>query len=45
MKPSPRKQLRLRSIFTSGVNLGNQIHRPSRGKGSYTRKDRYNRWN
>lgn len=44
MKPSNTKQLKLRSLFTSGVNLGGQVHRPNRGKGSYVRKDRYNRW-
>jgi stalled ribosome alternative rescue factor ArfA len=26
------------------VNLGNQIHRPKKGKGAYTRKQKFNRW-
>jgi len=37
--------LKLRSIFTSGVNLGGAVHRPKKGKGAYTRKNRYNKWN
>lgn len=40
MKPS----LKLRSVFTSGVNLGGSIHRPKKGKGSYSRKTRYSKW-
>jgi hypothetical protein len=36
---------KIRSAFTSGINLGNQIHRTKKGKGSYNRKDRYNRFN
>jgi stalled ribosome alternative rescue factor ArfA len=31
---------KLRSVFTSGMNLGNQIHRPKKGKGSYSRKNK-----
>jgi stalled ribosome alternative rescue factor ArfA len=37
-------QIKLRSIFTSGINLGNQIHRTKTGKGSYRRKNRYSKW-
>jgi hypothetical protein len=33
-----------RSIFTSGMNLGNQVHATKTGKGSYRRKNRYNKW-
>lgn len=40
-----KSSLKLRSVFTSGVNLGGVIHRPKKGKGAYTRKNRYNRWN
>jgi stalled ribosome alternative rescue factor ArfA len=35
--------LKLRSVFTSGVNLGNQIHKARKGKGSYNRKNRNNK--
>jgi stalled ribosome alternative rescue factor ArfA len=35
---------KLRSIFTSGINLGDQVHRTKTGKGSYRRKNRYNKW-
>lgn len=41
-KTKRMKTLKLRSVFTSGVNLGAQIHRTKRGKGSYKRKDRNN---
>jgi stalled ribosome alternative rescue factor ArfA len=44
MKLVQQPQLKLRSIFTSGLNLGGQVHKTRRGKGSYVRKDRYNRW-
>lgn len=33
--------IKIRSVFTSGVNLGNQIHRPKKGKGSYSRKGKH----
>lgn len=36
--------IKIRSVFTSGVNLGNQVHRPKKGKGAYTRKQKFNRW-
>ena len=32
-------QLKIRSIFTSGMNLSNQIHRTKKGAGSYNRKN------
>ena len=35
---------KIRSVFTSGVNLGNQIHKTRKGKGAYTRKNRNNKW-
>jgi stalled ribosome alternative rescue factor ArfA len=35
--------IKLRSVFTSGVNLGNQIHKTLKGKGSYNRKNRNNK--
>lgn len=34
--------LKLRSVFTSGVNLGGCTHKPKKGKGSYSRKNKYN---
>ena len=34
--------IKLRSVFTSGVNLGNQIHKTKKGPGSYKRKNRKN---
>ena len=37
-------QIKLRSVFSSGLNLGNQIHRTKKGKGSYVRKNRNNKW-
>ena len=37
-------QIKLRSVFSSGMNLGNQIHRTKKGKGAYTRKNRNNKW-
>lgn len=37
--------IKIRSVFTSGMNLGNQIHKTRKGKGAYTRKNKYNhRW-
>ncbi len=36
---------KLRSVFTSGVNLGGVVHKPKKGKGAYNRKNKYaNRW-
>jgi stalled ribosome alternative rescue factor ArfA len=35
--------IKLRSIFTSGINLGNQVHRTKKGKGAYVRKNRYSK--
>jgi len=40
MKTTNTITLKLRSIFTSGLNLGNQIHKTRKGKGSYSRKTR-----
>jgi len=38
-------QIKIRSVFTSGVNLGGVVHKPSKGKGSYSRKNKYgNKW-
>ena len=37
-------QIKIRSVFSSGVNLGNQIHRTKKGKGAYQRKNRNNKW-
>ena len=39
MKNKTTKLLKLRSIFTSGMNLSNQIHRTKKGAGSYNRKN------
>lgn len=37
--------IKIRSVFTSGVNLGGVTHKPSKGKGSYQRKSKYgNKW-
>lgn len=36
------ESIKLRSVFTSGVNLGNQIHKTKKGPGSYKRKNRKN---
>jgi len=37
--------LKLRSVFTSGVNLGGATHQTKKGKGSYSRKAKYgNKW-
>jgi hypothetical protein len=33
--------LKMRSVFTSGVNLGGVAHKPKKGKGAYTRKEKY----
>ena len=33
--------LKMRSVFTSGVNLGGVSHKPKKGKGAYTRKEKY----
>mgnify|MGYP003704441815 CR=1 FL=1 len=38
-------QIKIRSIFTSGVNLGGVVHKTKKGKGSYSRKEKYTvRW-
>jgi len=44
MNMKTNTQIKLRSVFTSGLNLGNQIHRTKKGKGAYTRKNRNNKW-
>jgi hypothetical protein len=37
--------IKIRSVFTSGVNLGGVAHKPKKGKGSYSRKSKHsNRW-
>lgn len=36
--------LKSRSAFTSGINLGGVIHRPKKGKGSYSRKSKFAKW-
>jgi hypothetical protein len=37
--------LKIRSVFTSGVNLGGSTHKTKKGKGSYVRKNKFgNRW-
>jgi len=37
--------IKIRSVFTSGVNLGGVAHKTKKGKGSYSRKNRNNkRW-
>lgn len=37
--------IKIRSVFTSGVNLGGATHQTKKGKGSYTRKVKYgNKW-
>ena len=37
-----KKMKKIRSVFSSGPNLGAQIHRTKKGKGSYKRKGRRN---
>jgi hypothetical protein len=37
-------QIKIRSVFTSGVNLGGAVHKTKKGKGAYFRKNRYNKW-
>jgi len=38
-------QIKIRSQFTAGLNLGGCVHKTKRGKGSYQRKPKYgNRW-
>lgn len=32
-----KKQKKIRSVFTSGMNLAGAAHAPKRGKGSYKR--------
>ena len=44
MNMKTNTQIKLRSVFSSGMNLGNQIHRTKKGKGSYVRKNRNNKW-
>ena len=37
--------IKIRSVFTSGVNLGGATHQTKKGKGSYSRKTKYgNKW-
>lgn len=37
--------IKIRSQFTSGLNLGGCTHKTKKGKGSYSRKNKYgNRW-
>jgi len=36
--------LKIRSAFTSGLNLGGCVHKPKKGKGSYSRKCKFNKW-
>jgi hypothetical protein len=37
--------IKIRSVFTSGVNLGGSTHKTKKGKGSYQRKNKYgNKW-
>ena len=37
--------IKIRSVFTSGVNLGGVTHKTKKGKGSYSRKIKHgNRW-
>lgn len=37
--------IKIRSVFTSGINLGGCTHKTKKGKGSYSRKEKYgNRW-
>lgn len=38
-----KAKIKIRSVFTSGVNLGGVVHRPRKGKGAYIRKARYGR--
>lgn len=33
--------IKIRSVFTSGVNLGGVTHQTKKGKGSYSRKSKY----
>lgn len=33
--------IKIRSVFTSGVNLGGCSHKTRKGKGSYVRKSKY----
>jgi hypothetical protein len=33
-----KKQKKIRSVFTSGMNLAGAAHAPKRGKGSYSRR-------
>ena len=38
-------QIKIRSQFTAGLNLGGAVHKTKRGKGSYQRMGKYgNRW-
>lgn len=37
--------IKIRSVFTSGVNLGGSTHKTRKGKGSYQRRNKYgNKW-
>ena len=36
-----KNTIKIRSVFTSGVNLGGVIHKPKKGKGSYSRKNKH----
>jgi len=39
-------KIKIRSAFTSGINLGGVVHTAKKGKGSYNRKNKYNNnWN
>ena len=45
MKNTNTNQIKIRSQFTSGINLGGCVHKTRKGKGSYSRKEKYgNRW-
>ena len=45
MKTTTINQVKIRSQFTSGVNLGGCVHKTKKGKGSYSRKEKYGqRW-
>ena len=37
--------LKIRSQFTSGINLGGCVHKPKKGKGSYSRKNKFSKFN
>lgn len=33
--------IKIRSVFSSGINLGGSTHKTRKGKGSYNRKGKY----